>query len=74
MIIITTWFRGVMVNTLDFESRDPSSSLGGAYEFLSRVQMQYAILFYHFCASTRLFVHPMPVLSIHHCIYQMYTF
>jgi len=36
--------------------------------------MQYAILFYHFCASTRLFVHPMPVLSIHHCIYQMYTF
>ena len=31
---IIVWFRGVMVNTLDFESRDPSSSLGGAYKFL----------------------------------------
>ena len=27
-MFITNWFCGVMVSTLDFESKDPSSSLG----------------------------------------------
>ena len=27
--INSVWFRGVMVSTLDFESSDPSSNLGG---------------------------------------------
>ena len=29
----STWFHGVMVSTLDFESKDPSSSLGGTSNF-----------------------------------------
>ena len=29
----TNWFHGVMASTLDFESSDPSSSLGGTYVF-----------------------------------------
>ena len=29
LIVKNTWFHGVMVSTLDSESSDPSSSLGG---------------------------------------------
>lgn len=28
------WFHGVMVSTLDFESSDPSSNLGGTFLFV----------------------------------------
>ena len=29
-----SWSHGVMVSTLDFESSDPSSNLGGTYVFI----------------------------------------
>ena len=32
------WSHGVMVSTLDFESSDPSSNLGGTSDFLHATQ------------------------------------
>ena len=31
--IVIIWSHGVMVSTLDFESSDPSSNLGGTFNF-----------------------------------------
>ena len=36
-----------MVSTLDFESRDPSSNLGGTYFFLLKSEMKSAFVIIH---------------------------
>ena len=36
-MFITKWFCGVMVSTLDFESKDPSSSLGRTSRLKTRL-------------------------------------
>ena len=45
-LIVDWWSHGVMVSTLDFESSDPSSNLGGTftYPFLSKVDYKCIFL------------------------------
>ena len=50
------WPRGVMVSTLDSESSDPSSNLGGTYRILNFISNQH---YAYFCAI----YHPICVLQ-----------
>ena len=41
----TSRFHGVMVSTLDSESSDPSSNLGGTYQIFFNILIQFSNLF-----------------------------
>ena len=45
------WPRGVMVSTLDFESNDPSSSLGGTFLFFCSYPLMSANVVNIFCLA-----------------------
>ena len=53
-IMFTTRSHGVMVSTLDSESSDPSSNLGGTYQIFSHLEFQnstqFSVIFLCFAA------------------------